>query len=60
MKKVKKVKKVKEYNVVIEVRGGVAYVTRKDKGVGLKIIDWDNTINSDEKCENCYLADKIV
>ena len=28
--------------VDVEIRGGVAYVTKKPKGVELKVTDWDN------------------
>jgi hypothetical protein len=54
MKVKKTMPKSKDVGVVIEVRGGIAYVSRKDVGVALKIIDWDNTESPDLKAEECY------
>lgn len=32
----------RQYDVEIEVSGGVAWVARKIRGVSIKITDWDN------------------
>lgn len=37
--------------VVIEVLGGVAYVTHQPSNIEVKIIDWDN-INDEESSNN--------
>jgi hypothetical protein len=47
--------------VVIEVRGGIAYVTYKDKGFEVLIKDWDNHSTDPEECsEEHYRFDEEV